>query len=355
MLRALIALARTRDAVRIAAPIRTTSRCPTPATSCPTAPPRSRSVASEPELARDVLSLAVDDDTPDEAAAVHAGRDRTQARRARRTAAVSRRRHPRLRKGVEVSVGPASASVFTGRISGIELAMQQGRDPEVRVFAEDKLMDLRMTRRFRRPTRTRRRRPRRADRRTAWTARAVMPHAKPSDRAAMERDRSRVPARARTRRRGRLARRSTLHIATRDRRRQTAQRITLIQGNDLLAVEIRADLAEQRTARHVGGYDETGKDGIDEEAPRSLTPGEAGGGRNGPEMLNRRFRRSRELPRARRAVRRRRGARWSHAALLPRGRRFVTARGITLGTPELRVGSWSNCSGWGRSRAAATT
>lgn len=51
---------------------------------------------------------------------------------------------------LEVTIGASQgrASVFNGRISAIELDMSQGRAPEVIVRAEDRLMDLRMTHRF---------------------------------------------------------------------------------------------------------------------------------------------------------------------------------------------------------------
>jgi len=53
-------------------------------------------------------------------------------------------------KKISVVLGatPAAHKVFSGWISGLEANFQEGKDPEVVVFAEDKLMKLRMTRRM---------------------------------------------------------------------------------------------------------------------------------------------------------------------------------------------------------------
>ena len=53
-------------------------------------------------------------------------------------------------KALSVGMGPSDARVdlFEGKVSALELLMDQGRTPEVTCLAEDRLMDLRMTRRF---------------------------------------------------------------------------------------------------------------------------------------------------------------------------------------------------------------
>ena len=52
-------------------------------------------------------------------------------------------------KRVEVYLGPAGGDrrVFQGKVSAIELVVDEGGPSEVVIFAEDRLMDLRMTRR----------------------------------------------------------------------------------------------------------------------------------------------------------------------------------------------------------------
>ena len=54
-------------------------------------------------------------------------------------------------KELEISIGPTVGArvIFKGLISALEVAFSEGTEPRVAVCAEDKLMDLRMTRRIR--------------------------------------------------------------------------------------------------------------------------------------------------------------------------------------------------------------
>jgi phage protein D len=243
---------------------------------------------------------------------------------------------------LELAVGPHSAAqtVFKGKVSCMELALSHGRDPQMRVFAEDKLMDLRMTRRFKTFENV-------SDAdlvqeiasKHGLRARADVDG--PTYKTVQqwnESDLSFLRDRAH-----RLAAEiwldgQDLHMASRDKRTADAKRITLIQGGELMAVEVRADLSEQRTSEHVSGYDETGKDAIDEEAAASVVNGEASGGRSGPSVLSAAFGdrvsyRVRDVPFADGEARAQ-----ARAAMLRRGRRFITVRGVTLGTPALATG-----------------
>lgn len=245
--------------------------------------------------------------------------------------------------GVEltVSMGPASSAltVFGGLVSAIELSMEQGRAPQVKVFAEDKLMDLRMTRRFKtyenvsdadlvQQIAGQHGMAAQAD--ASGPTYKIVQQWNQSDLAFL-RDRAR-----------RLAadvwvEDGKLHMATRDQRNGNA--ITLIQGNDLEAVQLRADLAHQRSSVWFSGFDEMDKDSIDEEAGASLVAAEASAGRNGPDILSQAFgerasHRVRDVPLADDQAKA-----WARADLLRRGRQFVTVRGITLGTAAMTVGS----------------
>lgn len=53
-------------------------------------------------------------------------------------------------KPIEVSIGPSDESriVFKGTISAVEASFKEGSEPHVSVYAEDALMNLRMTRRM---------------------------------------------------------------------------------------------------------------------------------------------------------------------------------------------------------------
>jgi phage protein D len=89
----------------------------------------------------------------------------------------------------------------------------------------------------------------------------------------------------------------------------------------------------------VGGYDVQSKDSIAEDAESSVAQAEAEGRRTGPQILQQAFSpftsfRLRDVPLTSSEARA-----WSSAALLTRARRFVTLRGVTMGTPKLRAGT----------------
>jgi phage protein D len=244
---------------------------------------------------------------------------------------------------VEVLLGPADAqaSVFRGRVSALELAMDQGREPAVRVCAEDRLMDLRMTRRFATYENAdladlaqaiAGRHGLSAQVEAASPRQAMVQQWSQTDLAFLREQAARVAAEL-------WLDGSVLHIAERTRRRDAAQPITLIQGNDLLSIALRADLAGQRNSVTVGGYDAAARDGIAEDAAGELATAEAAGRRTGPQVLQGAFAertsfRLRDVPLDAAAARA-----WSRAAMLARARRFVTAEGVTMGTPALRAGT----------------
>lgn len=244
---------------------------------------------------------------------------------------------------LQVDMGPRSAArqVFDGKVSALELAMHQGRDPEVRVLAEDRLMDLRMKRRFKTYENV-------SDAdlvqqiagEHGLTAQSqvdgptykTVQQWNQSDLAFLRERAARVGAEV-------WVEGATLHVASRANRRSAAPCVTLVQGNDLLAVEVRADLAHQRSTQNVSGYDEVAKAQIDEQSGSGDASGEAGGGRGGIAVLTQAFGdratfRVRDVPFATADA-----TAWAKAALLRRARRFLTVRGITLGTPTLAVGA----------------
>lgn len=129
----------------------------------------------------------------------------------------------------------------------------------------------------------------------------------------------------------------TLFFKTRDKR--NASEITLVRGNEILAVNASADLAHQRTAVHVSGYDANNRAVIDEEAAEDVVQGEVGNGRTGPQVMAVAFgervsHRVREVP-----LDSTEASDWARAEILRRARKFVTISGVTDGTPDLVVGS----------------
>jgi phage protein D len=245
--------------------------------------------------------------------------------------------------GVEIKVAMGRASqavtVFSGKVSGMELIMEQSSTPRVKVFAEDKLMDLRMTRRFKTYEDVSE-----ADLVQQIASQHGLSAAADVDGPtyntvqqwnqsdlAFLRDRARRLAADVWVEDGRL------HMATRDKR--NGNRLTLIQGNDLVAVELRADLAHQRSSVRVGGFNEVDKDAIDEEAASSVVGTEASGGRIGIDVLTqavgeRISHHIRDVP-----LKEDQAKAWGKANLLRRARRFVTMHGVTIGSPAITVGS----------------
>ncbi len=129
----------------------------------------------------------------------------------------------------------------------------------------------------------------------------------------------------------------TLHVARREARHGWAQ--TLVMGNELLALDIDADLAHQRSRVAISGYDANNKDSLHEEAAEAELDGLAAGGTSGPQALALAFgdcatQRVHDAPLDAAQARHRAGA-----ELRARARRFVRARGLTTGSPELQVGS----------------
>jgi uncharacterized protein len=128
-----------------------------------------------------------------------------------------------------------------------------------------------------------------------------------------------------------------LHLATRDNRNGNA--LTLIQGNNLMNVRLRADLAHQRSKVVIGGFDDADQDAIDEDAGSSDIATEAQGNTHGAQVLERAFGervsyRVRDVP-----LQDSQATALARAALLSRARRFVTVSGVADGSTGIRVGT----------------
>lgn len=244
-------------------------------------------------------------------------------------------------KEIEVSIGPAAANriLFQGKVSALEADFEEAREPAVTVYAEDALMDLRMTRRLRTYTQV-------SD---AGIAEAIAAEHGLTPQVDAEGPTYDVVQQwnqsdlAFLRERGRLIQaeiwvsEGTLFFQSRPRRRATE--LTLVRGNDLLSAWVKADLAHQRTAVRVSGYDAAAREAIDEEAEAGAIDAEITEGRSGPAILARAFgprvsHRVREVP-----LTAGEAADWARAEMLRRARSFVQIAGVTSGTPDLVVGS----------------
>ncbi len=243
---------------------------------------------------------------------------------------------------MSVSVGPESGArtVFRGTISAIEAEFDEAEAPEVAVYAEDRLMELRMTQRTRSYD--------------AMTDAEIVREVASAHQLPVEVDIDGEPHDvvqqwnqsdlAFLRERARLVRAElwlddagTLHFKARDRR--PATELTLAQGGALISLQARADLAHQRTSVRVSGFDADARASIDEEADDAEIRGEVVSGRTGPAILRqvlgaRSSQRVREAP-----LNTSEAAAIARAELLRRARRFVQVHGVTSGTPDMIVGT----------------
>ncbi len=244
-------------------------------------------------------------------------------------------------KSLRVAIGPLEGqrTIFDGYISALEVSFDEGEDAEVSICAEDRLMDLRMTRRMRSYEEM-------SDADIASEIASEHGLTPEVDVTGPTYDRIQqwnMSDLAFLRERARLLQAEvwvdgdSLHFKTRDRR--NGPEITLVRGNDIISVTAGADLAHQRTSVHVSGYDANNREVIDEEASESVVQAEITNGRSGPEVLQTAFgerisNRVREVP-----LDSSEAGDWADAEMLRRARGFVTVNGITNGTPDLIVGS----------------
>ena len=246
--------------------------------------------------------------------------------------------------GTEISatLGPAGGErlLFKGVVSGLEVTFAEGTSPYVTVFAEDALMKLRLTAGT----------ASYEDKTDAGIAEAVAerhgldsatdadgpsyPLVQQWDRSdlAFLRERAlRVAAELWVDTDG------VLHFATRDKR--PGADLLLVQGNELVELHARADLAHQRADVQVLGWDEDTAAEVAETAGEELVMAEAAGGRTGPSIAASVFsgprltRTRRDAPVADTA------SAYAAAELLRRARGFVTVDGTTAGTPDLVPGA----------------
>ncbi|NOY63102.1 MAG: phage late control D family protein [Gammaproteobacteria bacterium] len=244
-------------------------------------------------------------------------------------------------KQLRLSIGPPNNQryIFDGYISALEVSFEEGDEPEVCVHAEDRLMDLRMTRRARSYEEM-------SDADIAGEIAAEHGLNAQVDADGPTYDRIQqwnMSDLAFLRERARLIQAEVwvdgddLFFKTRDRRHGTE--ITLLRGTDIITVQACADLAHQRTAVRVSGYDAQQREVIDEEAGDDAIQAEVSQGRSGPSVLQSAFgerisRRVREV-----ALNSNEAAEWARAEMLRRSRRFITVNGVTRGTPDMIVGS----------------
>lgn len=239
---------------------------------------------------------------------------------------------------VKLGRGSEAGTVFTGRIIGLEASFPGNQPPQFTVLAEDRLQDLRMTRR----TRT-------FDQSTDAAAfqaiagkhglSASIDAAGPQHKVIVQLNQSDL---AFIRERAQAIDAEvwvddrTLHVQSRGSR--NAGDLTLTYGQELWEFSVLADLAAQRTAVTVTGWDIATKQLITVEAADAAIRAELSGDKGGGALLRqalgeRKEQLSHTVPFSDAEARALAEATYRRAA-----RRFLTGRGLAEGDTALRAG-----------------
>jgi len=248
---------------------------------------------------------------------------------------------------VEAGAGQAAGAIFDGRISGLEGRYLHQRPPEVLVYAEDRLQDLRMTRR----TRTfpdvsdsdlfqqiASQHSLQASLDVSGPTHKVIAQVNQSD-LALVRERARsIDAEV-------WIDGKTLHVQSRA-KRQTSD-LALTFGEGLHEFAVTADLASQASGFTVTGWDVAGKQKISHRATSSVITGEAGSDTVGSGILDQAIGTREQqvvhaLPLTTDEAQAAAEAYYRRSA-----RQFVTGRGVAEGDARLRVGTRLTLSGLG--------
>ncbi|GAA3650828.1 hypothetical protein GCM10022237_08220 [Nocardioides ginsengisoli] len=245
---------------------------------------------------------------------------------------------------LDVTIGPPSGErkIFHGVVSALELGFTEGGPPIVSLYAEDALMKLRIserTARYESLSDADIVREVASAHGLAFEAHGVTGPTNPLVQQWEESDLAFA--------RGRAVRLNAelwaddddkIHLAERGDRPGTE--ITLVQGNELIAAELRADVAHQRTKVTYRGWDDKAVEAATGDAEVAIVQAEvAGGGKLGPDVVGDIFSKS-DLVRSRRDTLTSATARaYAEAEMRRRARGFVTVEGTTSGTPELVPGA----------------
>ena len=240
--------------------------------------------------------------------------------------------------GKDFLVAFGGDAVFRGRITGLEAGFPEGSPPQLTVLAEDRLQDLRMTRRTRSF----------ADVSDADVFRQIAGDhgltpdvgvSGPTHRALAQLNLSDLAfARERARAIGAelWVDDRTLHASPRSGRGATT--VTLAYGSDLRELTVLGDLAEQRTSVTVTGWDVGGKQAIAETADAAALGGELGSDESGADILARSLAERKETVATPVSPATDEARARAEALYRRRARRFVHGRGVASGNARLRVG-----------------
>jgi hypothetical protein len=243
-------------------------------------------------------------------------------------------------KTFSAEYGPPDGAgpVFSGRISGLEANYLPERQPEFLILAEDRFQDLRMERR----TRTF------EDLSDADVIRQVVSAHGMTAEVDVDGPTHRLLAQvnqsdlAFLRERARAVDAElwiddrTVYVQARTRRSHGSN--TFTYGSSLIEFSVLADLAHQRTAVRVSGWDIGEKSAIDVEAGASTIQAELGGRRAGSTVLEALAPRTERIASAV-PLSRQEAQALADSRYRARARSFVRGQGVVEGSAKLRVGS----------------
>lgn len=248
---------------------------------------------------------------------------------------------------VDTGEGETAARVFDGRIMGLESQYPSSRPPELLIMAEDKLQDLRMTRRSRSFEdigdsdvfeQVARDHGLQSDVDIDGPTHRVLTQVNQSDLAFLRQRARAVDAEL-------WLEDGTLTVKKHSRR--DAGEVTLSYSKGLKEFSVTADLAGQCTALVVGGWDVSGKENIAYEATDSVLSGELNGGESGSSVMQSAF--GERVERVVHLVPENSDeARYlAEAEYRIRARRFIVGRGVSDGDGRIRVGVMLTLNGLG--------
>lgn len=249
---------------------------------------------------------------------------------------------------VRAGSGDTEGLLFEGRITGLEAHYPPQRPPEVTILAEDRLQDLRMTRRTRVFEDV-------SDQdvfQTIAAAHSLRPELDldgPTYRVLAQVNQSDLAflrARARAIDAEVWVEGGTLYARPRPQRGGDAIALTYLEG--LHEFQVLADLAEQRTSLVVSGWDVAAKEAVTHESDEAAIQSELNGFDSGAAVLDRAFgmRPERIVHTAPFTLREAQAV--AEAEFRAMARRFVTGRGMAEGDARLRVGARVDLRGLGR-------
>ena len=240
---------------------------------------------------------------------------------------------------IDMGAGDGHGTVFDGRITALEGRFTSARPPELLVLAEDRLQDLRMTRR----TRTFEDMSDAAVIRQIASAHGLSADVDangPTHRLIAQVNQSDLAmARDRARAVGAELWVEDRTLKVKPRTGRGAGTITLTFGQALIEFVVTADLADQASGFLVAGWDVSAKEAVSHRATSSVIAAEVGDGTSGSAILDSALSaRDQQVVHALAASETEARA-LAEALYAQTARRFVTGNGVAEGDARLRVGA----------------